>query len=221
MEVEAKEVIEANAVMDANSIGYAIENCREHIRNHRRQASKLLILMMTVIVVFILLQLVVPIMNEINVNYITNQYDNIYSNLFKSSDSKELLKDLNGFSKELITIDKTAMYIAYGIVVLMFGVLASFYRYQLKEIAKFEHYLFGFTRIRIAGYFGDTKYEDTVREALTKDAFNYLDNKDSIPKKKKVESPIEGHPTSDFTTELLNRVLNAIDISVKPKNDNG
>lgn len=95
--------------------------------------------------------------------------------------------------------------------------MTSFYRFFLKEISKQEHYLVGFHRIRIAGNNSTTKYDDEVKIALTHNAFNY-ENSTSNKKGKNVESPIPGHPTSDITTTLLNKIIDQLDFKSKDKN---
>ncbi len=124
--------------------------------------------------------------------------------------------ELEAFSKSL---NNTSELIFYGISILVFGVLTSFYRYFLKEISKYEHYLFGMHRIRIAANNYEGGFADEVRTALTFNAFsNTTDNVGGLFKNKsKVQSPIPGHPTSDATTFLLNKIVDSLEIVIKPK----
>lgn len=110
-------------------------------------------------------------------------------------------------------------FILYGIFILVFGVLTSFYRYFLKEISKYEHFLFGMHRIRIAANNYQGGFADEVRTALTNNAFsNGSDKTENIfSRKSKIESPIPGHPSSDAATFLLNKILQSIEVNIKPK----
>ena len=113
-------------------------------------------------------------------------------------------------------ISNTVIYILYGLFLLVFGVITSFYRFHLKEVAKFEHFLFGFERIRIAGNNSSTGFDDEVKISLSKDAFTPETKIYTKDKKKQMESPIPGHPTSDVLTAMLNKILE--NVEVKPKN---
>lgn len=104
--------------------------------------------------------------------------------------------------------DSSVLLISYGVFILVFGVTTSFYRFFLKEAAKYEHFLFGLHRIRIAANNSKTGFEDEVRTALTQNAFLEYSSNDSIFSKRKgtVESPIPGYPTSDLSVFLLNSI---------------
>ena len=109
--------------------------------------------------------------------------------------------------------DNSLNFIIYGFFIIIFGVVISFYRFHLKEIAKYENFLLGFQRIRIAGNNSLNGYETEVRQALTQDAF-VMETK-SVTTKKTIESPIPGHPTSDLSVFLLNKIMDAIEVSAK------
>lgn len=112
----------------------------------------------------------------------------------------------------------TSSYIIYGIYVFLFGTVISFYRYHLKEVAKYEHYLLGFMRIRIAANNSEQGFDTEVRHSLTDGAFSYENSKTTLFKKEKhIESPIPGHPTSDIGTAALNKILDSIEIVTKKK----
>jgi hypothetical protein len=133
--------------------------------------------------------------------------------------STELIKDEGSqFDKAFIPLDKTILYIIYGVLIFLIGLQTSFYRFQLKEISKYEHFLFAFSRLRIAGNNYQEGFADVVRESLAKDAFVVLQEK-PISKKQRVESPIPGHPGSDILTLLLNKIFENVEIKATPKKD--
>jgi hypothetical protein len=106
-------------------------------------------------------------------------------------------------------------FVTYGIFIIAFSVLTSFYRFHQKEVSKYEHYLIGFHRIRIAANNSSNKFEDEVRTSLTRDAFVYETHAGLFTKNKKVESPIPGHPTSDLATYMVNKIFDSIEIREK------
>lgn len=101
------------------------------------------------------------------------------------------------------------------LVSVLIGVLVSLYRFHLMEIARTEHYKIGFLRIRIAANNPGTGFGSEVRDSLTDGAFFYehARAKTSV----RVESPLPGHPTSDLSAALVGKLLEGIDIVVKPK----
>lgn len=110
-------------------------------------------------------------------------------------------------------------YISYTIFIILFGIFVSFYRFHQKEVSKYEHYLIGLHRIRIAANNSSEGFDGEVRTSLTKDAFNNGENGFFSKKNKQIESPLPGHPTSDITVLLLNKILDTIEVTVKPKKD--
>lgn len=225
-----------------NSTDIAIDNCTNIINDYRKKSSFILALIF--LVTFSFLSIVgYSIFREyyfgskvISYSYFDKENDFVskiqkinkinaqeYDSLItKAISYQKLLNAKYGgeidFRNKILTEEKPdfSSYILYGIFILVFGVLTSFYRFFLKEISKQEHYLVGFYRIRIAGQNSTTKYDDEVKIALTHNAFNYeslTGNKNN----KNVESPIPGHPTSDITTILLNKILNQLDFKTKDK----
>lgn len=141
--------------------------------------------------------------------YVTNVDSAVYS-----------IRSLPGqVSTVQVKLNDIIQYIIYGIVILIFGVLTSFYRFRLKEISKYEHFLFGLYRIRIAAYGSNKGFDDEVRHSLAHSAFKIDESQSVFKKAGKIESPIPGHPTSDMTTLLLNKILEGIEITTKRKTD--
>ncbi|WP_397535875.1 hypothetical protein [Roseateles sp.] len=104
------------------------------------------------------------------------------------------------------------------IFMIVFGVLMSVYRFHLNEVAKAEHYRLGFLRVRVAAHNVTAGYQSEVRQALTDQAFNHT-TQNGIFKTKLVESPLPGHPTSDFAALLLDKILARFDIVEKKKDE--
>jgi hypothetical protein len=135
---------------------------------------------------------------------IMNQKDSVYNEL------QVLPSRLEG---SLIKLDGATIYIFYGIFILVFGVFTSLNRFHLKQASKYEHYMIAFQRVRIAG--NNPDFSDNVRASLLIDAFTYETRSSS----KRIESPIPGHPTSDVGTALLNKIMDSLDVVLKPKSE--
>jgi len=113
-------------------------------------------------------------------------------------------------------IELTFGYILVGVLIMVFAISMSIYRFHLNEIARAEHYKVGFMRIRVAANNYDKEgFHTEVREALTDKAFDFSTS--SFFSSKKVESPIPGHPTSDLSAKILNKLLESIEVGVKKK----
>jgi len=93
----------------------------------------------------------------------------------------------------------------------------SLYRFHLGEVSKAEHYKVGFLRVRIAANNTSEGFLSEVRSALTDHAFVFQPTGGIFGRSKKVESPMPGHPTSDFSALVLEKILDAIDIRVERK----
>ncbi|KDC55375.1 hypothetical protein [Pseudoalteromonas sp. S3431] len=117
---------------------------------------------------------------------------------------------------EVSRIPESVLYGLFVIFVVVFGVLMAVYRFHLNEIARSEHYKMGFMRIRVAANnHTDQGFNSEVRESLTNDAFIYNPSTVFSSKDKKVDSPLPGHPSSDLTAIVLNKLLDGIDLKKK------
>jgi hypothetical protein len=117
---------------------------------------------------------------------------------------------------EITKIPESIMFGVFAIYVVVFGVLMAVYRFHLNEVARSEHYKMGFMRIRVAANnFSDQGFNSEVRESLTKDAFVYNPSTVFSSKDKKIDSPLPGHPSSDLTAIVLNKLLDGIDVKKK------
>jgi len=113
-------------------------------------------------------------------------------------------------------IPDVVLYGLFAIFVVVFGVLMAVYRFHLNEIARSEHYKMGFMRIRVAANnYEKGGYNSEVRESLTTNAFSYQASSVFSNKDKKVDSPLPGHPTSDLTAVILNKLLDGMEIKKK------
>lgn len=112
-----------------------------------------------------------------------------------------------------------AMLYASGVIlVVLIGVFTGLYRFHLREIAKNEYYKFGLLRVRIAANNATRSgFDGEVRTTLVKGAFDMPTEDSILSRRKKIESPLPGHPTSDLATGLLNRLLEEVDVILQPK----
>lgn len=217
----------------------AIERCETIIGSHRRKAYFVFILLFGVTSIFLMLIGLPLVRNYYGVKEYSgipvdssngfinklNAIDSLSVSKYDTAISKAITfqKLLNTKEELKLAILKSSTsqkndlssFILYGVFILIFGILASFYRFHLKEISRQEHFLLGFHRIRIAAVNSSTKYDDEVLKALTKDAF-YLHTQVQSSKSK-LESPLQGHPGSDAATKILNKVLEQIEVTLKPK----
>ena len=108
------------------------------------------------------------------------------------------------------------LYALVGVFVVVFGVLMAIYRFHLNEIAKAEHNKLAFMRIRVAANNYDREgFHSEVRQSLTERAFDY-----SLPsliggRGKNIESPLPGHPTSDASAMIINKLLEGLEVRKK------
>jgi hypothetical protein len=119
-------------------------------------------------------------------------------------------------SGNLDTIGKSVERLGYATLVasvalawMSFGL----YRRHMDQAIQQEHFQLGLRRIRVAARNSGPGFQTEVRQALTEGAFA-IESKSLF--KRKIESPVPGHPPTDVTTQLLNRLLDNFDI--KPKN---
>ena len=195
-----------NEKVEKSSTDYAIDTCKENISRHRFQSS-----------FFLTLLLLIPIFAGFY----------FYSKASQESYLKDVLLKIVSKTTSAATSDTLTKlfgdngsktdYILYALLILVFGVFTSFYRFHLKEIAKYEHFHVGFMRIKIAAHNSEKKYETEVRHALTNEAFSYDTKSALINNEKRVESPIPGHPGSDIGSAIINKFLDSIEIVTKKK----
>ena len=113
--------------------------------------------------------------------------------------------------------------IAAGFVILV-SVLVGLYRSHVREIAKNEQYQIGLLRVEAATkMLGDHKAFSEAREGLIKGAFDVAPESILFRRepKKVVESPLPGHFATDFATSILNKVVEQIEVVLKPRTQLG
>jgi len=109
-------------------------------------------------------------------------------------------------------VPDNVLYIFLAIYTLTFSILMAVYRLHIGEASRLQHYIVGFMRVRVAGSNNTEGYQSDVREALTRGAFDYV----AKPSKEgKVDSPLPGHPGADFTTSVLNKFLDSVEVVSK------
>lgn len=124
---------------------------------------------------------------------------------------------LIGTAYSMPNTDAKTNYILYLLLIVVFSIFTSLYRFHSKEIAKYEHFLLGFMRIRIAATNNEPGYQTEVRQSLTHEAFTYDTKPALITKGRKVENPVPGNPTSDIGTAIINKIFESIEIVQKKK----
>lgn len=130
------------------------------------------------------------------------------------------------FQYTVLRVDKPLSenfaYLLFGTFVTVFAVLMSTHRFHLSESSRMSHIRLGFMRVRVAGRNTKLAWQSEVRQALTAGAFPAADAPSGFglsKSKPKIESPLPGHPASDLSTQLLNKVLEKLEVSVKAKSD--
>ena len=119
-------------------------------------------------------------------------------------------------------LSDTFAYLLFGFFVTVFAVLMSTHRFHLSESSRMNHIRLGFMRVRVAGRNTKPGWQSEVRQALTAGAFPAADTLSGFglsKAKPQIESPLPGHPASDLSTQLLNKVLEKLEVSVKAKSD--
>jgi hypothetical protein len=111
-------------------------------------------------------------------------------------------------------ISEKMVIVFMSIFVVILGLIIALYRFLIIEISRIQGYKLGFMRIRIAANNHEEKFGTDVRRALTDRCFegSRVNKKDQ-----KIESPIPGHPTSDLSALLINKLFENIELVSKDK----
>jgi hypothetical protein len=108
-------------------------------------------------------------------------------------------------------------YGAGALFVVIVGVFVGVYRFHLREITKNEQYKLGLMRIRVAAnYSAQPGFDGEVRTALTKGAFD-MPQEMGVLGRRRIESPLPGHPSTDIATLFFNRLMEQVDVVLQPK----
>ena len=86
-------------------------------------------------------------------------------------------------------------------------------------MSRFNHAQLGFMRIRVAARNSEPAFQSEVRVALTENAFSTSEapTQSFLSRSKKIENPLPGHPATDLTAQVLGKIVEQIEISLKPK----
>ena len=201
---------------EMNSIDQAIDNLESQIEDHKKEGRRVQMYAF-IFGAFILaagysVYLFQEYRVQVSQNYLEKIVNEIVSNSSTASDA------INNVVEEAAALqpqssNSTLIFVFVGVFLAVFGVLMAIYRFHLTEISRAQQQKLGLQRIRIAANNSDKEgFGTEVREALTANAFVF-----SSGKEKKVESPLPGHPASDFATLFMNKLLDNISIDVKKK----
>jgi len=92
------------------------------------------------------------------------------------------------------------------------GALAGQGRYYAKLAARFDLYATSFLRVRVAALNQEAGYNEDIRRALLTDLFKVPE----APSSRRIKSPAPGHPGSDLAAALMNKLVDNIDLSLRP-----
>lgn len=217
---------------ELNSIDRAIETCQNIIASHRRSnlylINAIILTLLGFFAYFIFIYQDSRYSYKEKITELGNKYeasrrmvDTLWKIIPDSLKKKEyvfspVFNDEISNSPEKSSESNTGL-ISYGIFVfgiVVISILTALYRLHLKEISKAQHNLTAFCRIRVAAHNTSAGFSTEVRASLTTNAF-YTET-DSGLLRKRLESPVPGHPSSDIVTALLNKILD--NVEVKPKN---
>lgn len=210
-------------VETTDSIEVAIDECVEYIDAQRSSARQLLELLgfIGIAVIALLITFVFFIFNDQR-----NSRHELRAEVDRAITTavKEIAKNGKILTPITISTPRESSSGTYNIIVfailsaftVVFCVLMAVYRFHLNEVSKTQHYKIGFIRIRIAADSGRKGYQSEVREALAHMAFT-VPGRLSSAGRNAIESPVVGHPASEFSTTLLNRILESIEIKAADK----
>ncbi|HXP50240.1 MAG TPA: hypothetical protein VN922_09815 [Bacteroidia bacterium] len=102
---------------------------------------------------------------------------------------------------------ETQGYIVYIFGIVVISILTALYRFHLKEISRAQQNLIAFMRIRIAASSYKDGFATEVRKSLTENAFHSDITQTNSAKNKPIESPVPGHPASELSTLVVNKLL--------------
>jgi hypothetical protein len=114
-------------------------------------------------------------------------------------------------------ISDKEIYGAGALLIVFVSVFVGLYRTHLREIIRNEAFLFALLRIKAAAPGGNEAIDPEVKACLLKDPFEVPREPSILRREKKIESPLPGHPTSDLSALLLNKVLDQVELVMKPK----
>lgn len=199
---------------ELNSIDQAISNLESQIEDHKKEGRRVQLYAFILGAFILAAGYSVYLFQEYRVQASQDYLNKIVTELSSSSKSSDVInaiKEIGSF--KTATSNSSLIFVFVGVFLAVFGVLMAIYRFHLTEISRAQQHKLGLQRIRIAANNSDKEgFGSEVREALTANAFVF-----SSGKGKNIESPLPGHPTSDFATLFMNKLLDSIQVDVKKK----
>ena len=202
----------------AKQIDQAVEECEQYSELHRKSGR------------FVLTSLVALVMTALmTITYFSqiSARDSIEYTLSRLTRAIEAGEGSQGTDSSLKAIEaalasqpqsgaigSSVMVAAVAALSVIVGVLVALYRFHLTEVSRTQHYKFGFMRLRIAVTNTEGQLVPEALVALTDSAFSYETAK---RKKGDVESPVPGHPGSDLSAAVLNKLLTSFEVKVEAK----
>ena len=203
-------------ILSEKSIDIAIESVEKQISEHKSEARKILLYVIGLSGLLLTAAYSIYWIQEIRLKDNQAKISAAIDEVIQSSTTtgEALRSGLNEVAQSTSLLpDPSLIYVFVGVFVVVFGVMMAVYRFHLAEISRAQQYRFGLMRVRIAANNAESiGFDSEVRQALTNDAFHF-----STGKEKKVESPLPGHPASDAGALFINKILEKMDIQVKPK----
>lgn len=201
---------------ETSTIDSSIQNLEEQIEEHSKAARNILMYVFVfasmILVMGFMLSTYERFQNETALNEMAKIAYEIQRK--EGSVNSPFLADLNKAINSIGSSSNSTVssfYVFAALFVVVFGVMMAIYRFHLSEISKAQHHKLGFMRIRVAANNSDKEgFLTEVRESLTHNAFEYSTGKD-----KKIKSPLPGHPTSDISTSLVNKLLSNVEVKIK------
>jgi len=206
---------------EMKSIDQTIDNLNQQINEHRQEGRRMQLFAFIMGALLLGAGFSIYLYQEIEASSNNAYLESIISKILATSGetseaAKNTAKELGALRSKVLESNTsiTVIYVFVGVFIVVFGVLMAIYRFHLTEISRAQQQKLGLQRIRIAANNNDKDgFGSEVRESLTYGAFDYTTGKE-----KKMESPLPGHPTSDFATLFMNKVLDNINIDFKQKN---
>ena len=192
---------------EVNSINYAVDYCSSAIKRNQIQSA-----------FFLVIILAIPMFEGLYFYFDNSSQIDYKESLLGIATDTTITTKPEILTHLLETNNSNSNLVLYALLILVFGVFTSLYRFHLKEIAKYQHYLLGFMRIRIAANNSENGFNTEVRQSLTNEAFSYDTKTPLIGKDKKIENPLPGHPSADIGTLILNKLIDSMEIVTKKKN---
>ena len=112
--------------------------------------------------------------------------------------------------------DTHVIYVLFGVLSVLIAIAISLYRYHLAQIEHYQAVKLGFYRILFLTEGSRSKLQPEVIRVLTESAFP-IGGTSRLKNPRHIENPVPGHPTLEVGSALLNKLIDALDIVIVPK----